>query len=103
MPRYTVVGTVSVDQMTFQPIRVWPGERRDKVPPGGWGHCLSAATPREARAMALAAFEEYAAGGLAYEIEVEIVAPAGIVARATSWLPWRKRREVESLGRLPIV
>lgn len=100
MPRYTVVGTISPDELTFRPVSVYPGDQRDKVPHGGWGHVLDARNESHAKLIAIETYLLYTSGALAYEIEVTVErAPR----RGIRW-PWRRRKtEPESLGRLPIV
>lgn len=108
MPVYTVVGKLTADESWFLPTGCYRGRREDLVPPGGWGHILTASSPTAARHRAVHWYASYAAGRAVFKLEIRQQGTDGPPARQRrSWWPWGRRKEqppeAESLGFFPIV
>lgn len=98
MPKYTVVGQLTHDEMELIILDVYRGNRPGRVPVGGWGHVLDAPDRRAARRRALATFQAYTDGTLVYEVQFTVE------AKRKGWIPWRRKgKATESYGSLPIV
>lgn len=93
MPRYTVVGHITTDDMRLIVDRVFRGERADKVPPmPGWGHILSAPSREAARRRARDAYANKALGHVVFDLEITHDQPQRHSPGRFRW-PWQRRQE----------
>lgn len=102
MPRFTVVGPLSDEDMVWTITKVYRGHRPQRIPTGGWGHLCAAPNRNIARRRAQATFNAYAEGRLQYEHEF-----IRSHREPSKWrLPWRRRIdrvEVENVGEIYVI